>query len=423
MISSEGDRIAAKISTVNMKARRKIVVKNPLSLETIETIYETSAEELNTAIKLANSRLNEWINTNTDEKEKIFYRASLILEEQKNRLASLIVEESGSTLQKSEHEIQYSANILRAAAGEIRRLYGETIPDDHNERFSLVVKEPMGIVGAICPFNAPLALLVKMIAFPLAAGNMVIAKPSLETPLIALEFAKIFTAAGLPQGVFQVVCGDAKIGEQLVASAETHAITFTGSTHVGKKIAQLCGLHIKPVHLELGGNNPLLVFDDFDLEKATDLAIFGSFFHAGQICMASSRILVQKTCYQKFRELFVDKAKSLHLGSLFDPKTLYGPLINQHSKDSVLQNLQASTRSPKNILAGGKFLEPLRLEATIVENVALNTPLWQEETFGPVATIMPFSNTTEGIKLANASKYGLSAGILTNQYQIGRAHV
>ena len=227
------------------------------------------AADMDNAIAAATAALPTWAALTPADREKLFFKAADLVDAAGETFVSWLIDEGGSCLTKAKFEAGYTSAILRAAGGEARRLYGDTFPGDRNNRLSIVIREPLGVVGAISPFNAPLLLLVKMVAFPIAGGNTVVAKPSEMTPMVAHELAKIFEAAGFPPGVFNVVHGMGReAGEALVNDPRVHGITFTGSTTVGRKIAAAASGRMARVHMELGGKNPVLVLRDADLEEA-----------------------------------------------------------------------------------------------------------------------------------------------------------
>lgn len=348
------------------------------------------------------------------EREKILLKCADQIETQFDNLLNLLIDESGSTIVKARYEVNYAVSVLRAAAGEARRLYADTLPNEKPHRMSLVVREPIGVVLVISPFNAPLALLAKMIAFPLAAGNAVIAKPSEETPLIAIELARTMSAAGLPDGVFNVITGfGAECGEQLASHPLINGIALTGSTATGVKVGQLAAQSMKRMQLELGGKNPLLILNDVDVREAADIAAVGAFTHGGQICMASVRIVVEAPNGRSFAEALAGKAERLYLGDLRDERTAYGPLINQRAVAKVVRHVQAARSAGAEVLTGGDVHRGLVFQPTVIYNPPRSGPCWDEETFGPVAMVLEAAELEEMIAIANDSSYGLSAGVLT----------
>lgn len=354
------------------------------------------------------------------ERERVMLRAADLIEARASDLFELIIDESGSTLVKARYEVFYSASLLRAAAGEARRMYGDTFPNDKSHRLSLVLREPLGVVLAISPFNAPLVLLAKMVVFALAAGNAVIAKPSEETPLIAVELAKILHEAGMPKGVFNVMTGyGSEIGTALVEHPGIQGIAFTGSTTTGVRIGQAAMPTMKRLQLELGGKNPLLVLDDVDVKDAAAIAAVGAFYHAGQICMSGSRIIVEQNIVRDFAEALAEKAYDLYLGDLRDERTAYGPLINQKALEKVQSHVRAAIKGGAELLTGGQPKHGLTYQPTVLYGTPTDNTAWREETFGPVVNVIGVENLDAAIALANDSAYGLSAGILTNDLKRG----
>jgi aldehyde dehydrogenase (NAD+) len=259
-----------------------------------------------------------------------------------------------------------------------------------------------------------------MTAFPMAAGNCVVVKPSEETPLIALEFAKILTKAGLPDGVLNVVNGYGhEIGEALITNPKVRGVALTGSTQTGQIVGKQAVHDMKHLNLELGGKNPLIILDDFDASKAAEIAAEGIFTHSGQICMANSRVLVQKGIADEFCKKLVEKSESLFLGDLRDERTFFGTLINQRAVEKVEHHVKDAIEKGAKLLTGGRVLEGLRYAPTVLLNPPRNSLAWCEESFAPLVSVTIIEDLDEGIELANDSDYGLSAGVLTNDIQKG----
>lgn len=400
--------------------RGRLPVTNPMSRQIEDELVVANLDDVDQAMANASAAGQTWRHTCADDREQTFFRAASQLESEVDTLAPLVTAESGSTLAKSRHEILYAAKLLRAAAGEARRLYGETMPDDREGRFSLVVREPLGVIGVISPFNAPVALFVKMLAFPLAAGNTIVAKPSELTPRSASEVVRILSNAGLPAGALNLLHGPGEVvGLGIAQHQSLSGLCFTGSSAVGQKLGAILGGRLKAQHLELGGNNPLIILPDFPMEQAVEMALHGSFFHAGQICMASSRLIVDASVYEEFRECFKQRAENLFLGDLHDQRTFYGPLIHQHALNQTQRVVDNARAAGARLLTGGQAQTGWRYLPTIFENVPCATPLWREETFAPVVSLAKFTNLDQAIALANDSAYGLSAGLLTHDYQKG----
>lgn len=399
---------------------KKFAVVSPSTGETIGNAARASAADADMAVGSAWRAFGIWSSMPPADRERAMLKAADAVEANAQNLIDLLIDESGSTIHKARFEVTYTASLLRTAAGEVRRLYGDTFPNDKPHRMSIVIREPLGVVVAISPFNAPLVLLAKMVVFPLAAGNAVIAKPSEETPLIAIEFARILTEAGLPAGILNVLTGfGPEIGEPLVKHDHIKGIALTGSTATGVKVAQAALNTMKRMQLELGGKNPLLVLNDADPDEAAEIAAVGAFYHAGQICMSSSRIIVEKRISKAFAKALAKKANTLHLGELRDERTAYGPLINEKALEKVKRHVENALSGGAKLLAGGSVHDGLTYKPTVLFNPPRSGNSWSEETFGPVASIVEAEDLEEAITIANDSDYGLSAGILTNDMRRG----
>lgn len=379
------------------------------------------AAEIDTAVQAARRGFAKWSGLDPKERERILLKAADIFEvEGKARFEDLVIDESGSTITKAGYEISYTPDLMRTAAGEVRRLYGDTFPNDSAGSLSFVIREPIGVVGVLSPYNAPLALLAKMVAFPLAAGNAVVIKPSEETPLVALEFARVLLEAGLPEESISVVTGfGVDCGAALVAHGDVDAIALTGATTTGKLIGAQAIQTLKRMQLELGGKNALIVLADYNVEKAAQIAADGIFVHAGQICMANSRVIVETPIYDEFAQAFKTCAEKLSLGDLRDPTTAYGPLINQRAVDKVAEQQDKAVKAGASILTGGKVVRGLVYAPTILEDTPMTSAAWREESFGPIANLVKAKDFEDCILLANDTDYGLSAGVLTNDMTLG----
>jgi succinate-semialdehyde dehydrogenase/glutarate-semialdehyde dehydrogenase len=305
---------------------------------------------------------------------------------------------------------------LRWFAEEGRRAYGRVIPHQIPGKRNLVIKSPVGVVGAIAPWNFPLVLSVRKVAPALAAGCPVILKPASQTPVCNLLFAECVDAAKVPAGVFQVVVGSAKdIADEFLTNPICRKITFTGSTEVGQTLIQGAAKQVKMMALELGGHAPALVFDDADLNKAVEQAIIAKFRNTGQSCIAANRIYVQAGIYDRFVAAFVAKAKSLKVGNGLEDGVDVGALVNQKGLDFALAQIDDAVKKGAKLLCGGKRhgTKGFFLEATVLGDVPANAACMSEETFAPVAPIVKFTTEDEGIELANSSPFGLSAYAFT----------
>jgi acyl-CoA reductase-like NAD-dependent aldehyde dehydrogenase len=393
----------------------------PQDERVIARVARAGAADVDLAVSAAREGYLQWSSLAPKEREAALLRAAdIIAAEGEARFLDTLIDESGSVITKARHEIAYTVDLLRTAAGEARRLYGDTFPNDNPERISMVFREPMGVVAIVSPYNAPLSLLVKMTAFPLAAGNSVVIKPSEETPLTALAFADVLVEAGLPAEAVSVLTGfGAECGAPLVAHADIDCIALTGSTQTGVHIGAEAMRHMRRCQLELGGKSALLVLRDADPVAAANIAAQGIFTHAGQICMANSRIVVERPVYEAFTSALKTAAEAIYLGDLRDVRTQYGPLINRASVDKVMAHITQAIDAGAEILTGGEIAQGLTIKPTVLLNPDRSGGVWREESFGPVTSVVAVDSLEEAIEVANDSEYGLSAAVLTHNIQWG----
>jgi aldehyde dehydrogenase (NAD+) len=393
---------------------------NPATGDVWRTVADGGADAASDAVEAAQAAQPEWAALPHDQRAKVLIQAIGAIGDLQDTLVDALVDEGGAWIGKAMFETGFVAGTAQAAAAAAHMVTGELIPSDHG-KVSMVVREPVGVVSVITPWNFPLLLSMRAVAFALAVGNAVVLKPSEETPLSGgVLVAKIFEAAGLPPGLLNVVtCSRdrvAEVGEVLVAHPAVAAVSFTGSTVVGREIAALGGHHLKRVALELGGKDALIVLDDADLDRAVGAATFGSFMHAGQICMATERILVDAAIAEEFTERFVAKAGELGVG---DPRSnVIGPVINAKQADKIRRHIDDAVAQGATVRTGGGN-DGLFFQPTVLDGVAADMAVWTEETFGPVAPVVTVSGEEEAVKLANDSEYGLSAGIITTDEERG----
>ncbi|WP_197706426.1 aldehyde dehydrogenase family protein [Magnetospirillum sp. 15-1] len=393
-------------------------VINPANGETVGHVRMADAKVMARAIDAAAAAGKTWGNTLAAERELILIRMADMVETRRDELVSILIDEAGSTFGKAMFEVEFTAAMLRSAAGEARRIFGHVIPSDAPGTLSLTIRRPLGVVGAIAPFNYPFLLGTKKICMALAAGNTVVLKPSEETSLIGLKSAEIFQAAGLPAGVLNVVPGDgATLGKVLVEDPRVRLISFTGSTRVGRLLATQCAGQGKKITLEMGGKSPLVVLGDADVDYAVKTAAFGIFSHQGQICMAGSRIIVEAGIYDAFLDRFVAKVKTLKMGDPRQPDTVIGPLIRRSQCAFVAERIAGAVKAGARVLCGGhstgNFFEP-----TVIADVVPAMAVFREELFGPVASVIKARDAEHALELANDSCYGLSSAVLTNDLQL-----
>ena len=387
-------------------------VLSPSTREVVGTAARADAADVDAAVASARSGFARWQELPPAGREAVLLGAADRLDDHAAEFVDLLIDESGSTISKAGFEIAYTRDLLRTAAGEARRLYGDTFPNDRNDRVSMVFREPLGVVAVISPFNAPLALTAKMSAFPLAAGNSIVLKPSEETPLVALEFARLLEGAGMPQGVVNVVTGyGPDCGAPLAAHPDVDGIAFTGSTATGIAIGSAANEHMKRAQLELGGKSAILVLGD--VEPAS-VVRDGMFSHAGQVCMANSRIVVEGGIYEAFSAALKDALEEMLIGDLRDPATAYGPLINEAALAKVERHQADALERGATLLTGGRVRSGLVYEPTVLVEPPRDCEVWRDESFGPIASLVRAADLDDAIAIANDSDFGLSAAVLTH---------
>ena len=384
-------------------------------------VARAGAADIDLAVAAAREGFLHWSALAPREREAALLRAADLVEaEGERRFLDTLIDESGSAITKARFEIAYTVDLLRTAAGEARRLYGDTFPNDNPDRVSMVFREPMGVVAVISPYNAPLSLLTKMAAFPLAAGNSVVIKPSEETPMIALAFGELLVEAGLPPEAVNVITGyGAECGQPLTEHPGVDCIALTGSTATGTAVGAQSMKRMRRSQLELGGKSALVVLRDADPVVAAGVAAQGIFTHGGQICMANSRIVVERAIFDEFATALKAAAESLQLGDLRDPATLYGPLINRAAVDKVMAQVRQAVDEGATVLTGAEIAHGLVIRPTVLLEPNRQGSLWREESFGPVASLVAVDGLDEAIEVANDSEYGLSAAVLTDNVRWG----
>jgi acyl-CoA reductase-like NAD-dependent aldehyde dehydrogenase len=381
-------------------------------------------EDAKRAIEAAAEAFPAWSQTPPAERQQIFLRAADILESRQEEVAAWLTRETGSTFGFAMFQLHFVPGLLRQAAALPYMPMGEVIPSDTGT-FAMGLRRPVGVVGAIAPWNAALILSARSIAAPLALGNTVVLKPSELSPYVGgLLWGEIFGEAGLPEGVLNIVThapGEAgPIGDELTKNPHVRVINFTGSTETGRRLAEAAGRNLKRIVLELGGSNPLIVLGDADLDYAVDASAFGAFLHQGQICMSARRILVEEPIADAFVERLVEKTKGLKSGDPKEQDTIIGPLITEDALTRVKGRVDDAVEKGAKVLAGGEA-EGTVYKATLVTDVPEDSELAQAETFGPVAAIEVVGSADEAVRRANSTSYGLSAGIITSDPDRGLA--
>ncbi len=391
-------------------------VINPANGDLLGQVSTVERSRVAQAINDAHDAFKSWRKLTGKARADFLLVIAAELEDRKQEVARTITLENGKPLAQSFGEVAMTVDHLRWFAEEARRAYGRIIPHQADGKRNLVIKSPMGVIGAITPWNFPLVLAVRKMAPALAAGNTFVLKPAEQTPLSAIAFAECVAAAGLPKGVFQVVLGEAsEIGKEFLENPLCRKVTFTGSTEVGRLLIAGAANTVKPLSLELGGNGPVLVFGDIDLNRAVEGALIAKTRNTGQSCIAANRIYVERGIYEPFLEAFTTKMKAMKVGDGLEPGVEIGPLIDEAGLAKALAHIENAVAGGARILCGGKragdkgfFIEP-----TVLADVPADALCMQEETFAPVAAIAPFDTEEEAIEMANNSVYGLSAYAFT----------
>jgi vanillin dehydrogenase len=390
---------------------------NPATGEVFARISQASAQDVEDAIAAAHGARIAWQKMLANEREALLHRAAEIIASQADQIRDLLIEETGSVFMKAPWEVSYAIECLRVAAGCIRQPFGDTFPASATGQVGMTIRQPLGVIAGIAPFNSPFLLSMKKIAFALAAGNTFVLKPSDLAPLSGLKIAEVFAAAGLPAGVLNVIPGPAaSVGDKLVSDPRVRMITFTGSSKVGRHLAAEAGKHMKRVTLEMGGKNPLVVLRDADLDYAVNAAAFGIFFHQGQVCMASSRIIVEAPLYDAFLQKFVAKARAIKVGDPRDPGTVIGPLIRPAQCGFITGQIEDAVSKDATICCGGTHHGPY-FEATVLGGVTAEMSIYGEESFGPVTSVLRADDYEQALFLANDTRAGLSSAVVTNDLQ------
>lgn len=387
--------------------------RNPENDQPFARIAEASAADIDRAVQAAQTAFDENRNRLAADREAWLSKAAGLFEKYRDDFVNILVDEVGSPFGKAHFEVQYAINCLRAAAGVARRVTGQTIPSDTPGRFSMSVREPLGVIASISPFNVPLLKNVKLSSTPLATGNTVVLLTSEEAPMVANRLADLYHEAGVPAGAFNVITGFGdKIGDALTTHPLVKVVMFTGSSRIGKHIAGLCGPLMRRVVLELGGKNPMVVLADADLDAAVEAAAFSQFFFQGQACMASSRIFVERSVEAEFCRRYQAKAESLGMGDLRDPNTWVGPIISERQRQRVRRHIEDAKAKGAKVLTGGDWIGN-RCRPTILTGVTEAMTVCREETFGPVTSVYPIADFEEAVARANDTNFGLSAAIFT----------
>ena len=379
-------------------------------------IPDATCQDARRAIDAAQAAFPAWAALKFQDRANIMLKVAQIIEKRAGDYIPAAQFEGGGWYGKGVYETKVMPEMLKAAAAVCYAPIGELLPS-LNGKVSNAVRFPMGVISVISPWNMPGILATRPFSVPMAMGNTIVLKPSEETPYQGgLFFAEVMEEAGVPPGVFNVItCSRdnvAEVGDEMVDNPKVKGVAFTGSAAVGRRIAAKCGAHLKKACIELGGKDSLIVLEDADMERATSSASFGAFMHQGQICMSVEKVLVQEQVFDEFLKGFVARAAKLKTGNTADKANVIGPLINDRQAARVKHQLEDAVAKGAKIAIGGgvngRFVEP-----TIVTNVTSDMDIWRDETFGPVAVVVPFKDDFEAVAMNNDTEYGLSAGIIS----------
>lgn len=387
--------------------------------DVIGTFPASSAEDIEAAVASAKANFDKWRLTPAPRRAEILFKAGQLLVERKEDLSRVMTREMGKVLAETRGDVQEVIDMVFYAAGEGRRLFGQTTPSELQNKHCMTVREPVGVVGLITPWNFPMAIPSWKVAPALVCGNTAVLKPASDTPLSSLLFAQILEEAGLPKGVLNVVFGSGReVGEPLMTHKDVKLISFTGSTDVGRRVNEACAPSFKHVSLEMGGKNCCIIMPDANLELAVDGVVWGAFGTSGQRCTATSRVIVHRDVHAKVRELILEKVKTLKLGYGLDESVQIGPVVNEAAMNGILEYIRIGQEEDKaDLLIGGQrdaaagdgwFVQP-----TLFDNVTPDMRIAQEEIFGPVTALIPVNSLDEAIDVANGVDFGLSSAVYT----------
>ncbi len=398
----------------------RIEVINPATGKKEYEVYSGDENDVNAAIQAAKDAFPAWADRAAIERADLLleiYRAML---EKKEFFAEVITKEMGKPIKDARGEVQSAIDYFRWYAEEARRVYGETIPASTPDKRILVIKQPIGVVGAITPWNFPLSMIARKVAPAFAAGCTIVLKPSSKAPQSAIEMAKLFEKVKVPKGVFNLVMAPSSVvTDELMNSRDVKKITFTGSTRVGKMLMEKSAKTVKRISMELGGHAPFIVFEDADLDQAAEDILATKFRCSGQVCTSTNRIFVAESVANKFTEKVAEKVRGLKVGNGLDPETSVGPVIDGNAVDKIKSQIDDAVAKGANLITGGTELaDDLEkgnfINPTILTNVTQDMDIFTEETFGPVAPIIAFSSEEELLKVVNHDEYGLAAYLYSN---------
>ncbi|WP_435126974.1 aldehyde dehydrogenase family protein [Halobaculum sp. D14] len=414
--------------------RDRMDVENPATRELFTQVPAGTAADVDDAYEAAVDAQEDWANTTPDERARVVRTAAQLLDDYEEEICELLAVESGGAPSRQAIEHGGAVTFVHDAASFAFRMSGRHNQSKIPGKENIVRREPKGVVGVISPWNVPLKLSIRAVAPAIATGNSVVLKPAGETPVTGgLVIAKLFEAAGLPDGVLNVVTGPGSTaGDRTAAHPDSDVIAFTGSTEVGRLVGQNAIDHFALPALELGGNNPHVVLEDADLDQAVDAGVFGSFWNQGQVCISINRHLVHESLYDEYAERLAERAAELPIGDPRDDDTVIGPIINESQRDEIIDYVERTVEEGATLETGGGH-DGLFVEPTVLTGVTNDMAAACNEHFGPVAPIIPFSTDEEAVELANATEYGLAGSVhsadrgrardVADQIEVGMMHV
>lgn len=397
-------------------------VREPATGRSLVTVPQATPADIARAAATASRAQPAWAETSYQERARILRRAAEIYETHRPEFGTWTQRETGAHRNKMHHEQNFAVQEIHAAATMPSQPYGQLVPSAQPERLSMVRRIPVGVVGAITPWNSPSVLGMRVVAPALALGNAVILKPDPQTPVCGgAMFEAVFREAGLPDGLLTVVIGGAEVGEAIVTDPNVNVVSFTGSTAAGRRVGELAGRLLKKVSLELGGNNAFVVLDDADIEAAASAGAYSSFQFQGQVCFAAGRHIVHRSVVGDYVDALVEKARRIKLGDPFRDETVdLGPIVNEKQLARVDGIVQRSVDGGARLVVGGTH-EGLFYRPTVLADVTQRLPAWTDEIFGPVAPVVTFDTDEEALVLANDSEYGLTGGVYSRSISRGLA--
>ncbi|KSV66570.1 succinate-semialdehyde dehdyrogenase [Sinorhizobium sp. GW3] len=410
-----------QVSSFGGQTARTFKVVNPSTGAQLAELPDMGPKETRVAIEVASLAQEKWAALTARDRSDVLWRWHRLIVEHTDDLASILTAEMGKPLSEAKSEVSHAAAYLQWYAEEANRIYGETISPPSTDRRMLVIKQPVGVVGTITPWNFPASMVARKISPALAAGCTIVLKPAEQTPLVAGAMFQLAKLAGFPEGVVNLIYASdgAAVGRELCANPFVRKLSFTGSTEVGRLLMRQCSYQIKKLSLELGGNAPFIVFDDADVDAAVEGAIQAKFRNGGQTCVSANRLYVQSRVHDEFVEKFTQKARQLIVGDGFDPSVTIGPMIDDRAIAKIEDHVADAVSKGGIIRCGGRRVgvdQPF-FEPTVLTNVSARMCVAQEETFGPLAPILCFDDPDQVVREANATIYGLAAYFYASSLQ------